>query len=551
MRARRLALALLAGLTACAGAPEPPPPVTIEASPPGPVVPPPPAPSYVLEGKLLGHDGAPMKLAHVHLGDRALVAGADGAFHVKVRGPGFVPVSFTGVDHRQHTVGVFFDGQPIALEVKLGTYEREGPGAEPRLVVFTRGEAGGAPQERREVRLARRPDGVLEAQLEVAGEVLYEVRYVARGRAVNGPQADGFEYDGDGDYLSVLRGPGPLTVRLDPGALPPPGRATVTRFRDAGSRAARIAAVHEAAALRVAQATEGDAFRGPLLAALAAETDPDVAAALRIAYFVPPPPAPLSEASRAVARALLAALGPDASLWSLRPEAVIPAAAAAGGRREDLAYVDRVFDGLRPPEVAARFLRARLLAAAHAGREDEVSRLYPLMTSRFGDTAVARATQFLDPSRQIRIGRPLPDFDLVALPDRPRTPAAHVTRQSLRGKVVLLDFWGTWCKPCVAEMGTLHEVHGKYRDRGFTIVSVAGNDTLDAVTRFREAGRFPMPWTNVVLGAAEMEATLRQFEVHSFPSPILIDGEGKVLNLGDELRGEELKRSVEAALAGR
>ncbi len=60
-----------------------------------------------------------------------------------------------------------------------------------------------------------------------------------------------------------------------------------------------------------------------------------------------------------------------------------------------------------------------------------------------------------------------PDFQLTTLDGVP------VTRDSLRGKVVLLNFWATWCPPCRIEMPGFQRVHDEYVDRGFTVLGVS------------------------------------------------------------------------------
>ena len=188
-------------------------------------------------------------------------------------------------------------------------------------------------------------------------------------------------------------------------------------------------------------------------------------------------------------------------------------------------------------------------AASRAGREDDLAHLFAALRSRFASTSAARAVSLHDPARHVRPGRELPAFDLPALEDVARSPrGARVTRASLEGSVAIVDLWGTWCVPCRAEMKFLERAFARHKDQGLRIVSIAVRDTEASVRNFRRSVS-PMPWTHVLVGAREQEATLDLFESKSFPAPILVDRRGRILAMGDELRGEALlERAVLAAL---
>lgn len=76
--------------------------------------------------------------------------------------------------------------------------------------------------------------------------------------------------------------------------------------------------------------------------------------------------------------------------------------------------------------------------------------------------------------RSINVGGIAPDIDLVA-PD-----GKHVKLSSLRGKYVLLDFWASWCGPCLAEVPNVKAVYEQYKDKGFEIYGVSLDDKKDA-----------------------------------------------------------------------
>jgi len=80
-------------------------------------------------------------------------------------------------------------------------------------------------------------------------------------------------------------------------------------------------------------------------------------------------------------------------------------------------------------------------------------------------------------SRPPRIGSPAPDFTVQ---DSDRT----VTLSELRGKVVVLNFWATWCPPCIDEMPSLVNMQQRLKDKGVTVLAVSIDDDGDAYHRF-------------------------------------------------------------------
>jgi peroxiredoxin len=101
-----------------------------------------------------------------------------------------------------------------------------------------------------------------------------------------------------------------------------------------------------------------------------------------------------------------------------------------------------------------------------------------------------------------------------------------LSTESLRGKVVLVNFWATDCDACVAEMPKLVATYGKYRDRGFETVAVAMSyDRPDYVLAYAEKNRLPFkvaldPMGTVAKSFGDIEAT---------PTTFVLDKRGKVV----------------------
>jgi thiol-disulfide isomerase/thioredoxin len=98
-----------------------------------------------------------------------------------------------------------------------------------------------------------------------------------------------------------------------------------------------------------------------------------------------------------------------------------------------------------------------------------------------------------------------------------------LTRDNLKGKVVVLDFWATWCIPCIKGLPELKELRQKNSGRPLVIVSVSGDDSEKTVKDFVTKNR--MDWPQVWDGSMKAASA---FRVNSLPTYIVLDHEGRI-----------------------
>ena len=117
----------------------------------------------------------------------------------------------------------------------------------------------------------------------------------------------------------------------------------------------------------------------------------------------------------------------------------------------------------------------------------------------------------------------------------------------LIGKVVLIDFWATWCPPCVAAMPHLKQIHSKYRDEGLEIVGIALDTSRSDLVRFVRENK--LTWIHTYTGKGWEDPTARRYGITGIPSMWLIGRDGKVITDDahgrlDRLLPEALKQSI-------
>ena len=136
-----------------------------------------------------------------------------------------------------------------------------------------------------------------------------------------------------------------------------------------------------------------------------------------------------------------------------------------------------------------------------------------------------------------RVGKPF-NLKYTAIDGR------EVDMAKLNGKVVLIDFWATWCGPCVAELPHVKEAYEKLHAKGFEIVGISFDEDQEALSKFVKDKA--MPWTQFFDGKGWENKFGKEFGINSIPAMWLIDKKGV---LRDQNARAELASKVEKMLA--
>jgi thiol-disulfide isomerase/thioredoxin len=140
----------------------------------------------------------------------------------------------------------------------------------------------------------------------------------------------------------------------------------------------------------------------------------------------------------------------------------------------------------------------------------------------------------------------------AALPFQAKTMDGNAVNfpESYKGKIVMLDFWATWCGPCVGELPNITGAYEKFHPQGFEILGVSldrekAEAKLAAFTKEKN-----MPWPQVYDGKYWSAELAQKYYIESIPHAFLVDGDtGMIVAEGDSIRGENLVPAIEKALA--
>lgn len=513
-----------------------------------------------ITGTLLGNGGKPMPVANVIITtpmDQAPIkiadADKDGKYGITVDSAGIWMLWFAGVNHSSHQVALYVDKPTILhLDVRLKTYDYfdtlNDVGVEGEFNEFN---------IQNPVPMQKQSDGTFVAKIETKGDTIgYKIVGITEnGHTINGTQSETFVYDGEGNYWSILTpSQGKVKIVFDPAKLERSDEPVKVTFADSQSMEAKFAAIYgevkenldnfgKAQSDYMKSGKDLKQFKydwsketESIIGRLEKESNPILRQELYMEYLN----LVLFHAKldSSIAQKAIGEIPPSSIIWSLDPymPTLLYFVGLSNEQRDN--YIQRVLSENPVVDVKAKILHDMFMRA-----KEEAVHYYDILVNKYGDTYYGKiAKAEFSPEIKIAVGKPVPPFSVASLEDSTKV----FTDDSFKGKYYLIDFWATWCAPCVAEMEYLHKAYARFKDKNFTILSVSLDGSSQDVVKSRK-GKWQMPWLQAFGGHGWDSKMVKDFDVMAIPMPILVDTTGTIV-ANEGLSGDYLEKTLEKYL---
>lgn len=164
---------------------------------------------------------------------------------------------------------------------------------------------------------------------------------------------------------------------------------------------------------------------------------------------------------------------------------------------------------------------------------DTAARLYDALGEKGQQSACGKMLKrFMEQKKWLADGQPAPDFTVVDAEGQKMSPAA------LKGKIVVMDFWASWCGPCRAEMKYLRKLYEEFKEKNVVFVSISLDDTREKWQT--AATEEQIPWFSWWDSDGFSHSTLREkYDFYGIPNLVVLDEQGRIA--GKNLRRIRLR----------
>ena len=523
-----------------------------------------------LSGKILSADGKAPVIAHVHLVQaggnvfqplKSVQAEKDGSFSIRLPKQKYLQLFITAAFHQPLNVPLARekDDQSVTMDFQLKSYKFKDHFDQVKITGDWNDFSFSSARP-----MHKNPDGTFSFKVRPqADTVAYQlIGLLQKEESINGTQYDYLIYDHGGDYKSVLKKTDSvMTIVFDPQKLPrtyndalpkvllKSGSLLTQDFMDVKLLVDRYLHNYRVARLQYQQKHgTGSGFKfdfSDLIAALNAKKQQTTFKEVK--DYIDFQHAMLAGYGEKVDKSVFEAIARNVPLtdplWSLNPQIMPYVLEKAYGAQKANQLLKQAFDKI-PGKITRAFILVRWGMQAKMNHQNqELRTIYDQLKKEYNDVSFVKYyLKMLNPEARISVGKPIPDFSFKEM-----DTGKIISNKTLKGKFYIMDFWATWCNPCVGELPGMEKAFAHYKDKNFTILSLSFDRSPADVRTFRKT-RFKMPWHHVFLDKSIRDKVSETFEVGGIPKPILVSPEGIIVAMESDLRGAQLEKTLEKFL---
>jgi len=504
----------------------------------------------IVKGKLLDVNGNPSRYALVgiapteHENGRSFVScDSNGMYSIKITTPDMNYLLYTIPSHESLRIPLLNDmKKEIHIDVNLATYQYKGDLDDVAAVWPAN-------------KMTKLDDGTYmyegTSDKDTIGYQLWNIH--EKGRSVNGLESISYVPDSSGDYISIVTpkdgkfkivfDPKKLLIKSDPHKVTFNGSYFDKQFYQLltdFSQKESDCQIKMSAYYRIHNdikdfSYDDDNYISNLQKEIDTEKDIKLCNLMKLMY-VNSASFKTNTYDTVKAKEYFKSIPLEDPIWRIYPRAYTCIYNIYRDPKERAVVEDKFLKKTKSDEIKYYIFQEKLLGAKNETEEKRIRSQIriALKDSKQWQSSLDR----ISPDYKIQPGKDIPAFTVTSIDN----PSEKYSRQNMKGRIYLVDFWATWCGPCVGEMENLYKVYEKYKNKGFEILSLSIDDNQDAVKSFRKI-KWKMPWKNSCIG--NNQKMLKDFAVIGVPTPILVSAKGKVLVKNrEELHGEKLDETL-------
>lgn len=514
-----------------------------------------------IAGKVINADGKPPVLAHAHIsvfGEsiyrpiESKQISENGKFNFELNEGQYYSLYITAANHIGYLTPIITDEKDldINLEIQLDAIEYENTFENVKIIGDWNGFSFRSADD-----MSKQNDGTFFFEVQSdSPKVGYQIMEIDKnGHSVNGTMYDELIYDGGGDYRSyIMTRDGSAKIIFDPAKLIKTPKNTAKISIKGNKIINQIAQINHKVNIdqkkwrkernqyaEINKSTDGFNFNFEPIAKFLEEKMNSKNDLIR-----------RYAAMRYVSTIHYGYTGGDAQktaeilritdpLWAANNFSLIDIYTAAYGPEKTQQLINANFENITSHRVKATLLALQGIEAKKEGNLSKVTEIHKELKEKYSDQQDLRwYVNQIDPSKAVFIGKQVPKFEIKLLHSD-----EIVSDESMLGKFYLMDFWAVWCAPCRAEMPNLHAIYDDFKNKNFTILSLSFDPKIEHVDAYRKQ-KWSMPWLHTFVEGGFDNDLSKRFEVSGIPKPVLVDPKGKIIATDIDLRGENLRETL-------